>query len=104
MGNCMFVVLAGLLSVVREESGSDVVIGDLEGGEIFGEMAILDHGHRSATVRAKGNARVLALDKQAFLKRVREDPHLALRILEQMSGRIRHLDDELSRALGQQRD
>ncbi len=104
IGNCMFVVLAGRLSVFREEDGAERLVGELEGGEVFGEMAILDHGPRSATVRARGKARVLTLDKQAFLKRVREDPQLALRIMQQMSGRIRRLNDELSLALGQPRE
>ncbi len=97
IGNCMFVVLAGRLSVVREEAGREVTVGELQGGEVFGEMAIVDQGPRSATVRAKGNARVLTLDKRAFLKRVREDPTLAFRIIQQMSGRIRRLNDQLSR-------
>ena len=100
-GNCMFVVLAGRLSVVREDADREVTVGELQGGDVFGEMAIVDQGPRSATVRAKGNARVLTLDKRAFLKKVREDPSLAFRIIQQMSGRIRYLNDELSRVGGQ---
>ena len=71
-------------------------MGELETGEVFGEMAIFDQQPRSATVRAKGNARVLTLDKRAFLRRVHEDPSLAFRILQQMSHRIRVLDEKVS--------
>jgi CRP-like cAMP-binding protein len=65
-------------------------------GDVFGEMAIFDRQPRSATVRAKGNARVLTLDKRAFLKRVNEDPSFAFRILQIMSRHIRSLDEEFA--------
>lgn len=96
-GNCMYVIQAGRAVAIREEAGSEVVLGELQTGDVFGEMAIFDRRPRSATVRAKGSARILTLDKRAFLRRVHEDPSLAFRILERMSLRIRTLDDELSR-------
>jgi|SRR3990172_12203537 len=95
-GNCMYVIQAGRAVVLREEGGREVIVGELETGEVFGEMAIFDQQPRSATVRAKGNARVLTLDKRAFLRRVHEDPSLAFRILQQMSHRIRVLDEKVS--------
>ena len=59
-------------------------------------MAIFEREPRSATVRVKGQAGVLTLDKRAFLRRVHEDPSLAFRILQRMSSRIRTLNQELS--------
>ncbi len=97
IGNCLYVIQAGEVNVVREESGSEVVISSLQTGAIFGEMAIIDRQPRSRTVRAKGKARVLTLDKKAFLRRVHEDPSLAFQILRQMSLRIRNQDQEITR-------
>jgi CRP-like cAMP-binding protein len=96
-GDCMYVVQSGRVAVLREDSGDHVPLGELAAGDVFGEMAIFDRQPRSATVRAKGEARVLTLDKRAFLRRVHEDPTLAFRILEKMSLRIRNLNDELVR-------
>lgn len=97
-GDRMFVIQVGRVEVVvREEAGAEVVLGELTVGDVFGEMAIFDHQPRSATVRAKGKAKVLTLDKRAFLRRVHDDPSLAFRILEKMSVRIRNLDAELAR-------
>jgi CRP-like cAMP-binding protein len=93
----MYVILAGRASVVHEEGGFETVVGELGAGDIFGEMAIFDNQPRSATVRANGKARVLTLDKRAFLSHVQEDPSLAYRVLEDMSQRIRSLDAEISR-------
>ena len=97
VGDRMYVIQGGRAVVLREEAAGEVVVGDLAAGDIFGEMAIFDRQPRSATVRAKGTARVLTLDKRAFLRRVHEDPSLAYRILQRMSLRIRGLDEEVSR-------
>ena len=99
-GDRMYVIQAGRASVIHEEGGFEAVVGELGAGDIFGEMAIFDHQPRSATVRANGKARVLTLDKKAFLSHVHEDPSLAYRVLEEMSQRIRILDAEVSRLKG----
>jgi CRP-like cAMP-binding protein len=94
-GNCMFVIQAGHVVVSTEEHGREIALGEMGVGDIFGEMAIFDHEARSATVRAKGSARVLTLDKRGFLRRVHEDPSFAYRLLEMMSHRIRALHAQL---------
>lgn len=96
-GDCMYIIQAGRAEVLREENGKQIVVGHLDAGEVFGEMAIFDRQPRSATVRAQGGVRVLTLDKRAFLRRVHEDPSLAFRILQRMSLRIRSLNEEISR-------
>lgn len=102
-GDRMFMVEAGRAEVVHEEEGLEAVVGELGAGDIFGEMAIFERQPRSATVRAKGPARILTLDKRDFLTRVHEDPSTAYRIVEEMSRRIRKLDSELSRLKGRPR-
>ncbi len=67
-------------------------------GDFFGEMAIFEKEVRSATVRAIGEARVLKVDKKTLLRRIKEDPLLAVNILQAMSGRIRGLNAEVARA------
>lgn len=96
-GDRMYVVQAGRALVVHEANGREVQLTELSAGDVFGEMAIFDRKPRSATVRAKGPARVLTLDKRAFLRGVHEDPSLAYRILREMSQRVRRLSEELSR-------
>ena len=97
-GDCMFVVQAGEVEVVRENGQQrEVRLAVLHEKDFFGEMALFDREVRSATVRARGEARVLTVDRKSFLRRVHEDPSLAFRIVEQMSHRIRELDAELTR-------
>jgi CRP-like cAMP-binding protein len=96
-GNCMYVIQAGEVEVVREGDGAEVALAVLGAGDVFGEMALFDREARSATVRAKGEARVLTLDKRTFMRRVHEDPSVAFRILQRMSHRIRQLNEEVAR-------
>jgi CRP-like cAMP-binding protein len=94
-GDCLFVVQEGQLEVVREEEGKETVIRLVSKDELFGEMAVFERQKRSATVRARGTARVLTLDKKNFLRRVNEDPSLAFRIVETMSRRVRELSAQV---------
>ncbi len=95
-GDCLFVVQEGQLEVVREDGGKETLLRVVGKDEIVGEMAIFERRTRSATVRARGEARVLTLDRKNFLRRVGEDPSLAFRILETQSRRIRDLTEQLS--------
>ncbi len=96
VGDCMFVLQEGEVEVLKSEDGREAVVDVLKAGEMFGEMAIIEKQVRSATVRAITHVRVLTIDKKTFLRRVHEDPTLALNILKTMSNRIRKLDAELA--------
>ena len=96
-GECMYVVQEGEVEVYTEQDGEEVSLAIRKAGELIGEMAIFEREVRSASVRARGEARVLTLDKKNFLRRINEDPSLAFRIVQAMSGRIRELSEEVAR-------
>ncbi|MCJ7582316.1 MAG: cyclic nucleotide-binding domain-containing protein [Candidatus Aminicenantes bacterium] len=96
-GNCMYEIQGGKVVVFRSEGADEIFLAELSKGEFFGEMAIFEHGVRSASVRAVGEARALTIDKKILLRRITQDPTLAFRILEKMSHRIRELDTELTK-------
>ena len=98
MGDSMYVVQSGRVEVVQNSlNGSEQHLAFLEAGDFFGEMAVFEKEVRSATVRAAGEARVLRVDKKTLLRRIREDPLLAVNLLKTMSRRIRQLNSEVSR-------
>lgn len=97
VGNSMYIVQKGKVEVVYMSENGETVLSDLGPGDVFGDMALFTKAPRSATVRAKGEAMVLTIDKKGFLKRVHEDPSFAFLILKQMSERILRLDKEVSR-------
>ena len=99
-GDCMFVVQSGTVEVVREEGGATTVLAELGPNDFFGEMSLFEHESRSATVRAKRDARVLTVDRKTLFRRIQNDPSLALNLLRTMSHRIRELDRELAAERG----
>ena len=96
----MYVIQSGQVEIVHERDGREVQLAIRGEGDVFGEMAIFERHVRMATVRAKGPVRVLTVDKKSLLRRFQEDPSLAFRMVEMMSGRIRQLSEEVSRLKG----
>ena len=95
-GDCMYVVQDGEVDIVFQKDGLEVYLRSAGRNEVLGEMAIFERQPRSATIRAKGKARILTLDKRNFLRRINEDPSLAFRMIETMSHRVRDLSNEVA--------
>ena len=97
VGGTMYIVQEGQVEVVVEQGDQEVLLAVRGAGQPIGEMEIIEREPRCATVRARGQARVLTLDKKSFLRRIHEDPSLAYRIIRTMSHRIRDLSAEVAR-------
>jgi CRP-like cAMP-binding protein len=96
LGDCMYVIQSGEVEVLQHTNGAEQCLAVLETGDFFGEMAVFEHEVRSATVRARGDARALKVDRKTLLRRIQEDPLLAVSLLQTMSHRIRDLNDRLA--------
>lgn len=92
----MYVVQSGKVRVVKSSGDAERLLAILKDGDIFGEMGLINKTTRSATVKAFGEATVLAIDKEKFLRMVLKDPAFAISILQQMGDRIRYLDTALN--------
>lgn len=91
----MYVIQSGKVKVVKSDTGRETILALLGEGDIFGEMSLFDTRPRSATIKAAGDSRVLAIEHEGLLKRIKMDPTLAFRIIKQMSQRIRDLNTRL---------
>jgi CRP/FNR family cyclic AMP-dependent transcriptional regulator len=61
-------------------------------GGIFGEMALIDHQTRSATAKAKTDAKVVPIDQKRFLYLIQNTPFFAVDVMRVMADRIRRMD------------
>lgn len=95
-GDSMYVVQSGRVEVFQSSETGEQHLAFLEAGDFFGEMAVFEKEVRSATVRAVGESRVLKIDKKTLLRRIREDPLLAVNLLKTMSHRIRYLNSTVA--------
>jgi flavin-dependent dehydrogenase len=94
VGNSMYVIQDGYVEVIKEAGGQEVQLAVLGKDDFFGEMAIFEKEVRGATVRTVGTARILTIDSKNLLRRIHEDPSLAYRLVQVMSGRVRKLGDD----------
>jgi len=71
-------------------------------GGILGEMALVDGGVRSATVRAIAPSVVIPVDERRFLFMVQQTPFFALRVMRVMSARLRAMNARTTTLTGAQ--
>ena len=90
-GDEMFLLLSGSVDVLKTTTyGDSYIAASLEASYhcTFGEMALIDSGKRSATVRAKEECRTLSLSAEAFRNFCREDPQTGLELMMSISATL----------------
>ena len=88
-GRFMYVVKSGEIQIID----GNYVYETVSTGGILGEMALVDAGPRSATVRAVKQSVVIPLDERRFLFMVSQTPFFALRVMRVMSARLRAMNE-----------
>lgn len=91
----MFIIQQGRVEILKQAGGQELRLAVLDRGSFFGEMSLLEGLPRSATARAIGETRLLVLRPGSLLLQIRRDPTFAFELLQQMSRRIRELNDRL---------
>jgi len=76
-GDAMFLVLEGEVRVRLMIAGKESILATLVAGEFFGEVALFDHGPRSADVVANQDGLLLKIAAGAFQRLVSEAPDQA---------------------------
>jgi CRP-like cAMP-binding protein len=89
-GDGLYVVVRGNAKVVLfGENGREMTLSLLGPGDFFGEMSLFDGKPRSANVVAVEDSTLLTLDREAFLAHLRVSPETSLRLLRELSERLR---------------
>lgn len=61
-------------------------------GSFFGEMSLLDHGPRAATVTAASDMTLLVLDPRQFDSLLKDTPSVAYKVLKTLASRLREVE------------
>jgi cGMP-dependent protein kinase 2 len=86
-GYDIFVIRHGSMVVEKNVGGKPVFLSYLPAGSYVGEMALIDGGRRTATVRAAIKSEVIKLGGDAFRRLLRSKPELLGRFKKEMAGR-----------------
>ena len=84
-----FMVILEGQAEVRTQDGRSRLLGP---GDHFGEMALLDHGGRSATITAATDVVMAAIAEWNFKPFLMEHPEVAYRLLQELSRRVREAE------------
>src|SRR5947209_2169718 len=95
-GESLYIVRSGEIELfIKDTAGQKIALAVAGVGEVFGELALLDRGPRTATAVALDDTQLLELDRDDLLLLFQKSPNAALRLLAAMSHMTRKADELL---------
>ena len=95
-GDAMYLIEGGAVRIyIIDEDRKEVTLAELEQGDFFGEMALVDGKPRAAFAAVTADARLAKLTREDFLAFVRRNPDVALAMVSAISERLRRTDELL---------
>jgi CRP/FNR family transcriptional regulator, cyclic AMP receptor protein len=95
-GDSLFIVDKGEIELfIKDTAGQKIVLTTAGPGDMFGELAMLDSGPRTATALALTDSEVLVLDRDDLVLLFQRRPDAALHMLAALSGLTRKADELL---------
>ena len=99
-GNALFIIRSGEVEIfLRNDEGEKIILETSQPGDVFGEVAMLDNGPRTAWVAAVSDVEVLRLDRAHFVDYIRQYPPAALNLLSVAARRLRRSDEVIRRTV-----
>jgi len=98
-GDSMFVIEKGKAAVLKSWRGQDYRLHTLEQGDCFGEMAVMDHCPRSASVRAVDDCVAICISAanlyQVYARDLKQFALIQMNMGREVSRRLREADNRL---------
>ena len=98
-GDSMFVLEKGRAAVLKAWRGRDHLLHTLEQGDCFGEMAVMDHLPRSASVRAVDDCVAICISAanlyQVYARDLKQFALIQMNMGREVSRRLREADNRL---------
>jgi CRP/FNR family transcriptional regulator len=92
-GQAMYVVAKGSMEIfITDLAGQKIVLAECRPGDVFGELAMLDAGPRTASAVALEDTELLEVDRADLLLLVGKKPEAALHLLGAMGAMTRKAD------------
>ena len=88
----VYLVRSGEVRVEVHRQGKDIPVCVLGEGHLFGEIAVVERGHRIATVAAVTSVEVYLMFREDFRKVLDRNPALKVRLKELMDRRIKETE------------
>jgi CRP/FNR family cyclic AMP-dependent transcriptional regulator len=97
VGDAMYVVAAGAVKIfVTSEDGDEMLLITLGPGDVFGELALLDGGPRSASTEALEPTELVAITRRTVLALLPRHPRLGDSLFRALGAVVRRLTEQAS--------
>lgn len=94
-GSSLMAVLSGRIRICTHAlDGREIVLNVMIPGEIFGEIALLDGGPRTASAYADEPSVLIVMDRNDFFGYLRRTPSASSRLVEAVCGRLRWVSQQ----------
>jgi CRP-like cAMP-binding protein len=94
--DALYIVLYGQVKVMLiAEDGREVVLSLVDGGDFFGESALMDDEPYSASAIAVADSRLLILHRDDFRRCITDMPGMSFGLLRELCGRLREADHKI---------
>jgi CRP-like cAMP-binding protein/anti-anti-sigma regulatory factor len=100
-GELLIIVKGSASAFLRQSSGGDIRLVSFAQGTVFGELAILDAGPRSATVTTDEKLVCLALSREGFAALSDDAPETAIKLLGNLGRLLSHRLRDANRTIQQ---
>jgi CRP/FNR family transcriptional regulator, cyclic AMP receptor protein len=95
-GTGLMGVLAGTVRVsVASTEGKDIVLNMFHGGDVFGEIALLDGRPRTADAVAMTDCELVIIERRDFIPFLRDQPDVMLKFIEILCSRLRRTSEQV---------
>ncbi len=98
----LMVITEGEVEIFKTDNGNKVILANLTGGDVMGEMALIDEQPRSASAVAVKESRCLLLTRESFRRLVKKDTEIAWSIVPILVERMRNLQNRLIKSPARQ--
>lgn len=99
-GTSLFAILEGQIKVISfSAQGKYAVFNMLSAGDIFGEIALLDGGERTADVIAITDCKLIVIERRDFLPLVHSRPDVAQKLIEILCARLRNTSRQVEEVM-----
>lgn len=89
-GDALMAVLSGRIRICSYSAdGREVVLNVMNPGEVFGEIAMIDGGPRTADAFAMEKTELLILARREFMPFLEQNPQISVKLLQVMCERLR---------------
>jgi CRP-like cAMP-binding protein len=98
VADALYLVVSGrvAIAIANPIDHRETVVALMDGGDLFGEMSMLDDGPRSALARALEPSTVLAIPFDPVVTAFRGDPGLLWAVTRLLARRLRVMDEALA--------